>query len=158
MFWEIMRTLIRIVMIFLYLMLAFGLAFHALMLNQREFESVPLSVVQTFVMMVGELNYQNNFLDTYLKNELPFGVLTYVIFVIFVLLMPILLVNLMIGLAVGDIAEVQRNAALKRIGMQIELHTCLEDKLPYWFMKRVDKPSITVYPNRYCSRVRKRNR
>ncbi|KAL3041036.1 hypothetical protein OYC64_011921 [Pagothenia borchgrevinki] len=152
MFWEIMRTLIRIVMIFLYLVLAFGLAFHALMLNQREFESVPLSVVQTFVMMVGELNYQNNFLDTYLKNELPFGVLTYIIFIVFVLLMPILLVNLMIGLAVGDIAEVQRNAALKRIGMQIELHTSLEDKLPYWFMKRVDKPSITVYPNRHCPR------
>ncbi|XP_035510152.1 transient receptor potential cation channel subfamily A member 1b [Morone saxatilis] len=152
MFWEIMKTLVRIVMLFLYLMLAFGLAFHALMLNQKEFDSVPLSVIQTFVMMVGELNYQNNFLDAYLKNELPFGFLTYLIFVNFVLLMPILLVNLMIGLAVGDIAEVQRNAALKRIAMQIELHTALEDKLPYWFVKRVDKSSITVYPNRKCSK------
>uniref|UniRef100_A0A4W6E095 Transient receptor potential cation channel, subfamily A, member 1b n=1 Tax=Lates calcarifer TaxID=8187 RepID=A0A4W6E095_LATCA len=151
MFGEIMRTLVRIVMLFIYLMLAFGLAFHALMLNQDEFDSVPLSVMQTFVMMVGELNYQNNFLDAYLKNKLPFGLLTYLIFVNFVLLMPILLVNLMIGLAVGDIAEVQRNAALKRIAMQIDLHTALEDKLPYWFMKRVDKPSITVYPNRKCS-------
>lgn len=34
MFGEIMRTLVRIVMLFIYLMLAFGLAFHALMLNQ----------------------------------------------------------------------------------------------------------------------------
>uniref|UniRef100_A0A3B4WXU2 Transient receptor potential cation channel, subfamily A, member 1b n=1 Tax=Seriola lalandi dorsalis TaxID=1841481 RepID=A0A3B4WXU2_SERLL len=153
MFGEILRTLVRIVMLFIYLMLAFGLAFHALMLNQKEFESVPLSVMQTFVMMVGELNYQNNFLDAYLSNKLPFGFLTYFIFVQFVLLMPILLVNLMIGLAVGDIAEVQRNAALKRIAMQIDLHTALEDKLPYWFMKRVDKPSITIYPNHKCSRL-----
>uniref|UniRef100_A0A8C9Z7J6 Transient receptor potential cation channel, subfamily A, member 1b n=1 Tax=Sander lucioperca TaxID=283035 RepID=A0A8C9Z7J6_SANLU len=158
MFWEIMRTLVRIVMLFVYLMLAFSLAFHALMLNQKEFDTVPLSVIQTFVMMVGELNYQNNFLDTYLKNELPFGILTYIIFVNFVLLMPILLVNLMIGLAVGDIAEVQRNAALKRIGMQIELHTALEDKLPYWFMKRVDKPSLTIYPNRHWVRVVRNHR
>uniref|UniRef100_A0A8C6LV26 Transient receptor potential cation channel, subfamily A, member 1b n=1 Tax=Nothobranchius furzeri TaxID=105023 RepID=A0A8C6LV26_NOTFU len=145
MFGEIMKTLVRIVMLFLYLMLAFSLAFHALIM--------PLSVIQTFVMMVGELNYQNNFLDAFLNYQLPFGILTYVIFVIFVLLMPILLVNLMIGLAVGDIAEVQRNASLKRIAMQIDLHTALEDKLPYWFMKRVDKPSITIYPNRKCSRV-----
>ncbi|XP_040921857.1 transient receptor potential cation channel subfamily A member 1b [Toxotes jaculatrix] len=152
MFGEILKTLVRIVMLFMYLMLAFGLAFHALMLNQREFDSVPLSVMQTFVMMVGELNYQNNFLEAYLNDKLPFGFLTYLIFVSFVLLMPILLVNLMIGLAVGDIAEVQRNAALKRIAMQIDLHTALEDKLPYWFMKRVDKPSITIYPNRKCSR------
>ncbi len=34
MFWEIMKTLVRIVMLFLYLMLAFSLAFYALMLNQ----------------------------------------------------------------------------------------------------------------------------
>ncbi|TNN88966.1 Transient receptor potential cation channel subfamily A member 1 [Liparis tanakae] len=152
MFWEIMRTLVRIVMLFVYLVLAFGLAFYALMLNQKEFVSLPLSVMQTFVMMVGELNYQTNFLDAYLNHELPFGLLTYFIFVTFVMLMPILLVNLMIGLAVGDIAEVQRNAALKRIGMQIELHTALEDKLPYWFMQRVDKLSLVIYPNRRCSR------
>uniref|UniRef100_A0A3Q0QSM7 Transient receptor potential cation channel, subfamily A, member 1b n=1 Tax=Amphilophus citrinellus TaxID=61819 RepID=A0A3Q0QSM7_AMPCI len=152
MFGEIMKTLVRIVLLFFYLMLAFSLAFHALMLNQREFNSVPLSVIQTFVMMVGELNYQNNFLDEYLNHQLPFGILTYFIFVVFVLLMPILLVNLMIGLAVGDIAEVQRNAALKRIAMQIDLHTALEDKLPYWFMKRVDKNSITIYPNLRCSK------
>ncbi|XP_017261877.1 transient receptor potential cation channel subfamily A member 1b [Kryptolebias marmoratus] len=152
MFGEIMKTLFRIVMLFLYLMLAFSLAFYALMLNRKEFKSLPLSVIQTFVMMVGELNYQNNFLEAFLGNQLPFGILTYAIFVQFVLLMPILLVNLMIGLAVGDIAEVQRNASLKRIAMQIDLHTALEDKLPYWLMKRVDKPSITIYPNRKCSR------
>lgn len=34
MFWEIMNTLVRIVMLFIFLMLAFSLAFYALMLNQ----------------------------------------------------------------------------------------------------------------------------
>uniref|UniRef100_A0A8C6U7Q4 Transient receptor potential cation channel, subfamily A, member 1b n=1 Tax=Neogobius melanostomus TaxID=47308 RepID=A0A8C6U7Q4_9GOBI len=153
MFGEIMKTLVRVIMVFSYLVLAFALGFHALMLTQKEFESISLSIVQTFVMMVGEMNYQNNFLEAYLKDELPFGILTYVMFISFVLLMPILLVNLMIGLAVGDIAEVQRNAALKRIAMQIDLHTCIEDKLPTWFLKRVDKSSTTVYPNRKCTKV-----
>ncbi|OWK55536.1 Transient receptor potential cation channel subfamily A member 1 [Lonchura striata] len=57
-----------------------------------------------------------------------------------------------IGLAVGDIAEVQKYAALKRIAMQVNLHTNLEKKLPFWFLSRVDQESITVYPNRprYC--------
>lgn len=49
-------------------------------------------------MMVGELNYQNNFLDPYLKDELPFGYVTYFILVQFTLLMPILLVNLMVSM------------------------------------------------------------
>lgn len=54
-------------------------------------------MLQTFVMMVGELNYQGNFLDAYLKDELPFPLLTFVLFVHFVLLMPILLMNLLVG-------------------------------------------------------------
>uniref|UniRef100_A0AAY4ATT1 Ion transport domain-containing protein n=1 Tax=Denticeps clupeoides TaxID=299321 RepID=A0AAY4ATT1_9TELE len=148
MFGEIIKTLISIIVLFVFLLLAFGLSFYALMLHQVNF----LSLIQTFVMMVGELNYQINVLEAYENNRLAFPVITYAVFVLFVLLMPILLMNLMIGLAVGDIAEVQRNASLKRIAMQIDLHTNLEEKLPYWFMKRVDKPSITIYPNRKCGK------
>uniref|UniRef100_A0AAY4ATI1 Ion transport domain-containing protein n=1 Tax=Denticeps clupeoides TaxID=299321 RepID=A0AAY4ATI1_9TELE len=153
MFGEIIKTLISIIVLFVFLLLAFGLSFYALMLHQKEFNWLSLSLIQTFVMMVGELNYQINVLEAYENNRLAFPVITYAVFVLFVLLMPILLMNLMIGLAVGDIAEVQRNASLKRIAMQIDLHTNLEEKLPYWFMKRVDKPSITIYPNRKCGKV-----
>uniref|UniRef100_A0AAY4AWX0 Ion transport domain-containing protein n=1 Tax=Denticeps clupeoides TaxID=299321 RepID=A0AAY4AWX0_9TELE len=156
MFGEIIKTLISIIVLFVFLLLAFGLSFYALMLHQKEFNWLSLSLIQTFVMMVGELNYQINVLEAYENNRLAFPVITYAVFVLFVLLMPILLMNLMIGLAVGDIAEVQRNASLKRIAMQIDLHTNLEEKLPYWFMKRVDKPSITIYPNRKCGKVRAR--
>uniref|UniRef100_A0A672L0R5 Transient receptor potential cation channel subfamily A member 1-like n=1 Tax=Sinocyclocheilus grahami TaxID=75366 RepID=A0A672L0R5_SINGR len=148
MFGGIIRTLLCIMILFIFLLLAFGLAFYALMLHQDEFSSISLALAQTFVMTVGELNYQSTFLNAYENGRMAFPGVTYFIFVIFVLLMPILLMNLMIGLAVGDIAEVQRNAELKRIAMQIDLHTALEEKLPYWFLKRVDKPTITIYPNK----------
>lgn len=129
MLWEIMRTLIRVVMLFFFLMIAFSLAFYALMLNQvgkpgrvlgwscvmsvvcikvvlhtqKEFHTMPLSVMQTFVMMVGELNYQNNVLDPYLKDELPFTFLTYVVLVNFIIVMPILLVNLMVSVSLKEV-------------------------------------------------------
>ncbi|KAI1889073.1 hypothetical protein AGOR_G00175300 [Albula goreensis] len=150
MFGEIMRTLFSIIMLFFFLMLAFGLSFYALMIGQKHFEGLDISLLQTFVMMAGEINYQENFLNPYLNNHLPFPFMTYLVFDAFILFMPILLMNLLIGLAVGDIAEVQKNATLKRIAMQIDLHTGLEEKLPYWFMKRVDQPKVTVYPNRKC--------
>uniref|UniRef100_A0A8C0YNK0 Transient receptor potential cation channel, subfamily A, member 1b n=1 Tax=Cyprinus carpio carpio TaxID=630221 RepID=A0A8C0YNK0_CYPCA len=153
MFGGIVRTLVCIMILFIFLLLAFGLAFYALMLHQDEFSSISLALAQTFVMTVGELNYQSIFLNAYENNRMAFPGVTYFIFVLFVLFMPILLMNLMIGLAVGDIAEVQRNAELKRIAMQIDLHTALEEKLPYWFLKRVDKPSITIYPNKCCTSI-----
>ena len=70
---------------------------------------MALSVVQTFVMMVGEMNYQNNFLDPYLRGELPFALLTYLVFVQFVLLMPILLVNLMVSMLLQPVVSVLIN-------------------------------------------------
>ncbi|KAA0704824.1 Transient receptor potential cation channel subfamily A member 1 [Triplophysa tibetana] len=152
MFGGIIRTLVCTMVLFIFLLLAFGLAFYALMLHRAEFSSISLALAQTFVMTVGELNYQSTFLDAFENGRMAFPGTTYFVFVLFVLLMPILLMNLMIGLAVGDIAEVQRNAELKRIAMQIDLHTTLEEKLPYWFLERVDKPTLTIHPNK-CKRV-----
>nr|XP_055058001.1 transient receptor potential cation channel subfamily A member 1a isoform X2 [Misgurnus anguillicaudatus] len=184
MFREISSTLLSIIVLFFYLILAFALSFYALMIEQRHFSRMFLSLMQTFVMMVGEINYQDNFLKPFLQGTLPFPNLTLAMFVWFVLLVPILLMNLLIGLAVGDIAEVQTNACLKRIAMQvpiifspkaykvplsetallhkhsyltpqIELHTNLEERLPYWFMKRVDQISVKEFPNR-CFRGKKK--
>ncbi|CAB1317482.1 unnamed protein product [Coregonus sp. 'balchen'] len=140
MFLEIAKTLISIIVLFFFLLLAFALAFYALMLDHKLLEnraSILLVIMQTFVMMVGELNYQENVLKPFLGGILPFPYLTYSIFVMFTFAVPILLMNLMIGLAVGDIAEVQANAELKQIGMQ-----------------RVDQTSLTEYPNRACGRKR----
>lgn len=62
-------------------------------------------------------------------------------------LMPILLMNLLIGLAVGDIESVRRNAQLKRLAMQVVLHSKLEQKLPQVWLERVDKMELIEYPN-----------
>uniref|UniRef100_A0A8C7HZU9 Transient receptor potential cation channel, subfamily A, member 1a n=1 Tax=Oncorhynchus kisutch TaxID=8019 RepID=A0A8C7HZU9_ONCKI len=151
MFLEIAKTLLSIIVLFFFLLLAFALAFYALIQDQNVVDSgssMLLAIMQVFVMMVGELNYQENILKPFLNGILPFPSLTYAIFVMFTFAVPILLMNLMIGLAVGDIAEVQANAVLKQMGMQIELHTSLEEKMPYWLMKRVDQASLTEYPNR----------
>lgn len=67
--------------------------------------------------------------------------------------MPILLMNLLIGLAVGDIESVKRNAQLKRLAMQVVLHTELERKLPHMFVSRVDKMELIEYPNECCDKL-----
>lgn len=58
--------------------------------------------------------------------------------------------NLLIGLAVGDIESVRRNAQLKRLAMQVVLHTELERKLPQYWLERADKNELIEYPNSCC--------
>lgn len=67
--------------------------------QQAEFSSISLALAQTFVMTVGELNYQSTFLEAFENGQMAFSGTTYLVFVLFVLLMPILLMNLMVGLA-----------------------------------------------------------
>ncbi|XP_077126764.1 transient receptor potential cation channel subfamily A member 1 [Ranitomeya variabilis] len=148
MFWEILRTLVRIILIFFFLILGFGLSFYVVLSPQTAFKTPILSLMQTFTMMLGDINYHDSFLEPLLEDRIEYPIITFIHLIVFTLLIPILLMNLLIGLAVGDIAEIQRNAALKRIAMQVNLHTNLEKKLPFWFLKRVDQVSAIVYPNR----------
>ncbi|KAM3927836.1 transient receptor potential cation channel subfamily A member 1 [Leptodactylus fuscus] len=148
MFWEILRTLVRIVVIFFFLILGFALSFYVALTPQIAFRTPIISLMQTFTMMLGDISYRDSFLEPLMEDQIEYPIPTFVHLIVFTLLIPILLMNLLIGLAVGDIAEVQRNAALKRIAMQVHLHTNLEKKLPYWFLKRVDHETVIVYPNR----------
>ncbi|XP_004602631.2 transient receptor potential cation channel subfamily A member 1 [Sorex araneus] len=144
----IMRTLLRSTVVFVFLLLAFGLSFYVLLNLQDAFSSPLLSILQTFSMMLGDISYRDSFLEPYLRNELVYPLLSFTQLIVFTMFVPIVLMNLLIGLAVGDIAEVQKHALLKRIAMQVELHTNLEKKLPLWFLNKVDQKSVIVYPNR----------
>ncbi len=107
-------------------------------------------------MMLGEIDFLETFLRPFELIKDPSNYIGYQLIaalfflVIFAVLMPILLMNLMIGLAVGDIETVRRNAQLKRLTMQVELYTDLERKLPKQFLKFVDKMEVYEYPNRKC--------
>ncbi|KAG8520495.1 Transient receptor potential cation channel subfamily A member 1 [Galemys pyrenaicus] len=144
----IMKTLLRSTVVSVFLFLAFGLSFYVLLNLQAPFSSPLLSIIQTFSMMLGDTNYRDAFLEPFLRNELVYPVLSFAQLIIFTIFVPVVFMNLLIGLAVGDIAEVQKHASLKRIAMQVELHTSLEKKLPLWFLRKVDQKSIVVYPNR----------
>lgn len=88
-----------------------------------------MSLMRTFAMMLGEIDFLGTYVQPfYLKADkrclsLPFPIPAFLILGLFMVLMPILLMNLLIGLAVGDIESVRRNAQLKRLAMQVFIYT-----------------------------------
>ncbi|XP_060594443.1 transient receptor potential cation channel subfamily A member 1-like isoform X2 [Ruditapes philippinarum] len=159
MFLEILRTLVQVLCVFSILLIAFSMAFFMLLNKETNnaFSTPGLSLLRTSMMMF-ELDFMASFSDPYTDDDsksLYFGGATIFLLVIFVLLMPILLMNLLIGLAVGDIESVQKNATLKRLAMQVELHTDLERKLPFKILDVVDKAEYTFYPNKCIGHLEK---
>ncbi|KAG8225857.1 hypothetical protein J437_LFUL004787 [Ladona fulva] len=139
MFLEVLQTLIKVLFVFSILIIAFGLSFYILLSqgepnltvttipaflqgNHLSFRNIPLSLMRTFSMMLGEIDFRGTFVLPYFEEDdrrtLPYGSSTFLILGIFMVFMPILIMNLLIGLAVGDIESVRRNAQLKRLAMQ----------------------------------------
>ncbi|XP_025200863.1 transient receptor potential cation channel subfamily A member 1 isoform X3 [Melanaphis sacchari] len=158
MFLEILQTLIKVLLLFSILIAAFGLAFYILLSrgNHLSFSTIPMSLLRTFAMMLGEIDLLGTYIQPLYAEDkeengqartIPYPVPVFLMLGVFMVLMPILLMNLLIGLAVGDIESVRRNAQLKRLAMQVVLHTELERKLPHVLMEKIDKAEQIEYPN-----------
>ena len=68
-------------------------------------------------MMLGELNYDRVYMETF--DEQHFSITNFIMLLLFIIIMPILLMNLLVGLAIGDLMQIQQNARLKRLAMQV---------------------------------------
>ncbi|XP_041357845.1 transient receptor potential cation channel subfamily A member 1-like [Gigantopelta aegis] len=148
MFLEILRTLIQVLCVFSILIIAFGLAFFMLLGKEesKAYRNPGLSFFRTATMML-ELDYMESFNGPYNDDSdrtLHFSNTTLAFLAVFILLMPILLMNLLIGLAVGDIVAVQRDARLKRLAMQVELHTDIERKMPAVLLAKMGRESQRI--------------
>ena len=108
--------------------------------------SYPLkSILKTLTMTTVEFEYDSIFDGP--NQPLHNYISAIVIWVIFIVMMPILLMNLLAGLAVDDIKGVQENAELKRFEMQVELVLNTERKLPYVLSKMFILSTKYLKPN-----------
>ncbi|RCN36187.1 ankyrin repeat protein [Ancylostoma caninum] len=134
MFFDVLKTFSRFFLIFVLFIVAFSVAFHAILQNRPEFSSVPSSVLKTAVMMIGEFEFTAIFHgDDNSHLERLFGpTIAYPLFLFFCVIMTILLMNLLVGLAVDDIKSVQEKAELKRLSMQVSTFDtwCKQDYPP----------------------------
>ncbi|XP_030838803.1 transient receptor potential cation channel subfamily A member 1-like isoform X3 [Strongylocentrotus purpuratus] len=153
MFLQILKTLVRVMFVFMILEVAFAMSFYILMKQEdnNAFDRPQYAVMRVMTMMMGELDYLNSFVrPIYDDNDYTqhYSEIALIFLLALCVLLPILLMNLLIGLAVGDIAAVQRDAQLKRLAMQVEQYTDVETRLPFSFIERVDKDFVTLYPNK----------
>lgn len=106
-----------------------------------------MSLVRTFSMMLGEIDFLGTYVQPYyLRDEenrtLPFPIPSFLILALFMVFMPILLMNLLIGLAVGDIESVRRNAQLKRLAMQVKVSFYYTSRITFF---KLEQPSFVMF-------------
>ncbi|KAH9523657.1 hypothetical protein Btru_040613 [Bulinus truncatus] len=151
MFIVVMKTLVKVLLIFFMLLTAFGLSFYV-MLNNEPLQShlYPLQAIYRTFIQIFELSYLL-FVNEGFQDNSPetahFGIGTYILLAFFLFFLPVMLVNLMIGLAVGDIAAVRQDAQERKIALQVKFHVRLEFILP--LLSKSVSEKIILYPNRF---------
>ncbi|XP_074641347.1 transient receptor potential cation channel subfamily A member 1-like [Tubulanus polymorphus] len=153
MYWEILKTLLEVLFAFFGLFVAFGLAFYSLTMPDKFVTGFATPAWAMF-RIGGMFMVQLEDIMEYLPNRDPFSNRNFthqtaiaILLVVFTLFMPILLMNMLIGLAVGDIDSIQRNARIKRIALQADFHSELERKLPRKWLEKSDQVTYQVGPN-----------
>ena len=105
MFTQVVFTLIRVLIVFSPLLLAFALAFQQLFVKQTVFTHVFKSLMKTFVMLSGELEYGDILPNSVGKKDatttyplVPIPGLSYILFAFFIITIPVALMNLLVSI------------------------------------------------------------
>ncbi|VDP93729.1 unnamed protein product [Echinostoma caproni] len=115
----------------------------------KAFGDVRMAFFQTLMMMLGEYEHTEVITRPYLDGfsaTIYTVELTFAFYAAFTITMPITLMNLMIGLAVGDIDDIQRSATHQLIAQQVYWLERVEAKFPSWLYEKIQVPQWTVQP------------
>ena len=146
MFLAITRSVFLVLTVCFLLIAAFSLSLYILMGNIPIFSTVGFSFFTNFGHMLGEVDYTLPILQDKEEN-LEYGKLTFFFIILVAILMSIVIMNLLIGLAVGDIDKIQRNAIAEQRTLEVSIFTRLDYSMPHRLLQKYNRPSYTSFPN-----------
>ncbi len=109
-----------------FFIMLFSVVHSNLLQNQEPFTHIGFSLMKTMAMTVGELDFTDTFF--YDSNNETFKIVAFLIFVLFLAIMTISMMNLLIGLAVPDVD------ALSKQGEQADFTSKVDLILQYSYM------------------------
>ena len=144
MFKTVTFSVLQFMFAWLFLLLAFIFAFVILFPHYVAFSN-PGAIIKVLIMMFAEIDYEGLFypasetvtdgtIVSHPDHTAFVGVPEIMMF-LFIFLVSIILMNLLVGLAVSDIAELSKTAKLRRLTQQVDLINYIEG----WLFTRLFK-------------------
>ena len=150
MFVSTTKNVLKVLLSCFFLFCAFGFSFYILVgsFSQLQFTNVGTSLVSSLSSALAIIDL-NTFVALEFDGLLRFRVLTFILYVVMVITLPIVVINLLIGLAVGDIAKIQEEAEIDRQVLIITSLSKIDERLlPRSALVKLCRESYTSYPNR----------
>ena len=154
MFVQITRTVFQVLFVCFLLLFAFAVVFYMLAGSITQFSTIGYSLFLMFGYMMGEIEYEL-FIAKDTLGLLQYGSFVLIIVLSLAILMSIVMANLLIGLAVGDIERIKHNALLESRALEIEFFTLVDFIIPKRYYSRWNVFHLKTYPNSATTRLQK---
>ncbi|CAG7834106.1 unnamed protein product [Allacma fusca] len=128
---KVIKIFLKIMGTYMVLIVAFAIAFSIMFPEMKQFKTFPKSFSRVIIMMTGELDYSATFYPntTLVGPVVVVPVTAHIIFISFVLLLCVILINLLIGLTVYDIEGLRGKTDVILRSIQIEKLYVMESSL-----------------------------
>merc|ERR1719500_1154762 len=155
-FQDVIFTFLSVSIVFVIMIIGFAFGFHILLSNRQEFATPYDALLKSFMMMSGEIDYGEIFFmdnppegfgDKYDQGheKVPFPVITYAMFLVFLFLVSIVAINVLVGLTVDDIRNFLENADLRKLTMRLKFILMME-RLTMKKNKKTQKELNKLFP------------
>lgn len=109
-----------------FLIIGFSLIFWILTDKNKSFLSPWESLIKTVVMMTSEFDYSSMVETDEEPNQQKSPVVLQLFFIVFLICVPIVLMNLLLALAVSDVKDLETEGKIQRLSEQVEFLGNLE--------------------------------
>ena len=147
MFITITRSVFQVLVIFFLFICAFALSFYILAGNLHPFSTIGYSFFTNFAHLLGEIDY-NQFIEASAEGILQFDTLTFFFVILLAILMSIVVMNLLIGIAVGDIEQIRQHALTEKRILEVKVFTRLDSLMPGQLLHQLSPDFYIKYPNK----------
>lgn len=144
------RNVLGVLMIAVVFILALAFPLYILVgtVEDLTYTTIGMSLLSIIASLNGEIDY-GTFARLETMPDFPYTVLTIMFVCALTVVMPIVIINLLIGLAVGDIASIQREAILSQRSVEVRALTKVDKIVPkFFFNKFILQQTYTLYPNK----------
>ncbi|KAJ2941369.1 hypothetical protein O0L34_g3572 [Tuta absoluta] len=151
MFGKVASNVVKILLTFAFLVIGFTFSFMIQFRSEIPFNGPWSALVKTVVMMTSEFEYEGLFDEKHEQKLAASITIIRVIFFIFLILASIVLMNLLVGVAVNDINDLEVLGNIRRLAKQVEFLGTL-DTLVY------NRIFSTILPRRVNNSIRKKRK
>ncbi len=136
MLFHVMGKVCMFLPIYLAFILTFSGAFQIVFQTHDTFSHLGFAVMKTIAMTIGEIEFNDMFFKDNAGQSTPHYTFSFVLLAFFLIIMTISAMNLLIGVAVGDIRKLQENSEILAFQILIdrifEYQAMAEGNLPSW--------------------------